>query len=88
MKIKSLILTLLIFPLLSCSQNPKMVSDRIFCFDTTIDVRLYEKGNEEDLKEIKNIFGKYANLSDNYYLHGNNDYHINETYEELEIEKE
>lgn len=87
MKIKNIFPLLLIYPLLSCSQSPLVVSDRIFCFDTSIEVRLYGEGNEEDLKNIKNILGYYAGASDNFYQHENNVYCINTNNEEVEVDE-
>ena len=50
--------------LTSCSSNIEL-TDRFFCFDTYIEIKLGE-GNKENLKEISSIFKLYDKLSDNY----------------------
>ena len=63
MKEKSLISLLLIIPLTSCSQSTSPLENKIFCFDTMIDVRLYE-GKKEDLIHLENLFSYYDIISD------------------------
>lgn len=50
--------------LTSCSNNVEL-TDRFFCFDTYIEIKMYE-GSNEDLKAIKNLFEVYDALADNY----------------------
>ena len=50
--------------LASCSNNVEL-TDRFFCFDTYIEIKMYE-GSDEGLKTIKNIFEVYDALADNY----------------------
>ena len=51
MKLKSLLSTLLIIPLISCSQASSLES-KVFCFDTAIDIRLFE-GEKQNLNDIE-----------------------------------
>ena len=48
----------------SCSKDTTL-TDRFFCFDTYVEIKMFE-GNEEDLKALKNMFNTYDALSDNY----------------------
>ncbi len=85
MKAKLLILPLIIIPLSSCQKEIKRNS---FYFDTYTETRLYE-GNENDLKEINNIFSKIDKLTDNYKERDlNNVYIINNSSENVQVEPE
>lgn len=64
MKFKSLIL-LFAIPLLSCSQQAKTIESRVFCFDTSVHVKI-ESSEKNYLSDIENIFYQYDELSDNY----------------------
>ena len=67
-----------VLSLTSCSKN-EMVTDRFFCFDTYVEIRLYNN-DENAVKELKNIFTLYDKLSDNYQRRDlTNIYSINQT---------
>ena len=81
---------LLLFPVLltSCSKSVKPLENKIFCFDTMINVKLYE-GEQNDLTELTNLFSKYGKLSDNYQsVDFTNVYTLNHTNEEVTVTKE
>ena len=85
MKFKSLLSTLLIVPLISCSQAANLES-KVFCFDTAIDIRLFE-GENDNLKDIENIFNYYDKITDNYKERDtNNVYSINNTNEDVKVD--
>ena len=72
--------------LTSCSNNIEL-TDRFFCFDTYVEVKLGE-GSDEDLKEISSIFKLYDKLSDNYQRRDlTNIYSINQTNSEEYIDE-
>ena len=50
--------------LTSCSNNVEL-TDRFFCFDTYVEIKMYE-GSQEDVKAIKDMFNMYDALADNY----------------------
>lgn len=86
MKLKSLLSTLLIIPLISCSQASSLES-KVFCFDTAIDIRLFE-GEKQNLNDIENIFSYYDKISDNYKQRDvNNVYLINNTNDDVLVDE-
>lgn len=86
MKLKSLLSTLLIIPLISCSQASSLES-KVFCFDTAIDIRLFE-GEKQNLTDIENIFSYYDKISDNYKQRDvNNVYSINLTNDDVLVDE-
>lgn len=86
MKFKSLLSTLLIIPLISCSQASSLES-KVFCFDTAIDIRLFE-GEKQNLNDIENIFSYYDKISDNYKQRDvNNVYLINSTNDDVLVDE-
>lgn len=86
MKFKSLLSTLLIIPLISCSQVSSLES-KVFCFDTAIDIRLFE-GENNNLKDIENIFNYYDKITDNYKERDiDNVYSINHTNEDVKVDE-
>ena len=64
MKHKILLPFVALLSLTSCSKQTTL-TDRFFCFDTYVEIKMFE-GNEEDLKALKNMFNTYDALSDNY----------------------
>ena len=81
---------LLLFPILltSCSKSVKPLENKIFCFDTMINIKLYE-GEQSDIDELNNLFSLYSKLSDNYVSADiTNIYTLNHTNEEVTIDKE
>ena len=81
---------LLLLPILltSCSKSVKPLENKIFCFDTMINVKLYEC-EQNDLTELTNLFSKYGKLSDNYQsVDFTIVYTLNHTNEEVTIDKE
>lgn len=86
MKFKPLLTTLLIIPLISCSQASSLES-KVFCFDTAIDIRLFE-GENNNLKDIENIFNYYDKITDNYKQRDvNNVYSINQTNDDVLVDE-
>ena len=86
MKLKSLLTTLLIVPLISCSQGSALES-KVFCFDTAIDIRLFE-GEKQNLADIESIFSYYDKITDNYKTRGlNNVNSINQTNEDVTVDQ-
>ena len=86
MKFKPLLTALLIIPLISCSQDSSLES-KVFCFDTAIDIRLFE-GQNDNLKDIENIFNYYDKITDNYKERDtNNVYSINHTNEDVKVDE-
>ena len=84
MKFKSLYILLPIL-LTSCSTSPEL-NDKVFCFDSLTEVKLYE-GNKDDLSEIKSILNNLDKLTDNYQSRGiNNVYTINQSNDDVEID--
>ena len=84
MKFKSLYLLLPIL-LTSCSTS-KELNDKVFCFDSLTEVKLYQ-GNKDDLSEIRSILNKLDKLTDNYQNRGiNNVYTINQSDDDVEID--
>ena len=80
---------LLLLPILlaSCSKSVKPLENKIFCFDTMINVKLYE-GEQNDVNELTNLFSKYSKLSDNYQSADiTNVYTLNHTNEEVTVDK-
>ena len=71
----------------SCTQNTFAINRKVFCFDTMVDITLYE-GNEEDLGNIESICVEYSNFSDNYHAVSgvNNIYTINNTDGEVTVD--
>ena len=87
MKFKPLSL-LLIIPLTACSQNNFVINNKVFCFDTYIDINLYE-GEKSFSSDLENYFVNYDKLADNYNARDiNNVYSINHTNEEITISEE
>jgi len=85
---KKIIIPLLIISLTSCSKVNHL-SSKVFCFETLIDINLYE-GKEDNLLDIKNEFLKLNNLTDNYHEISdvNGIYKINQTNEEISVDNE
>lgn len=80
-------LSLLFLPclLLSSCVNSSL-ERRCFCFDTSMDIKLFE-GNSDDLDKIEQIFVHYDKLSDNYKSRDvNNVYTINYTNEDVAVD--
>ena len=82
----------LLFPLLftisltSCSQSSNALASKVFCFDTMMEIKLYE-GSKEDLSYIEDIFNSLDKLTDNYQPRGiPNIYSINQTNEDIYID--
>lgn len=69
-----------------CSNAP--LERRVFCFDSMMNIKLFE-GEETDLDNIEKIFSRFGKLSDNYQARDIiNVYSINQTNEEVEIDKD
>ena len=81
---------LLLLPILltSCSKSVKPLENKIFCFDTMIDVKLYD-GEQKDIDELRDLFNRYSKLSDNYQAADlTNVYTLNHTNEDVVVDKE
>ena len=87
MKLKRLFPLLMVGALVSCNQNDFVKEDKVFCFDTVVDFKLYE-GNDEDVSEIKTLLNYYDSISDNYKARAgvNNVYTINSSNEDVEVD--
>ncbi len=86
MKNKPFLPCFLTILLSSCSVNANNIESKIFCFDTYIDIRLYE-GTKAYGLDIINIMKKYDELTDNYRARDvNNVYTINHTNEQVQID--
>ena len=85
---KKRLLPLLLVTLFSCtSQDTFVLSDEVFSFSTWNYIDLYA-GSNSDVKEIKQIFKDYSDLSDNYLPRSyTNVYTINNTNEELTLDE-
>lgn len=71
----------------SCTQNAFVLNRKVFCFDTLVDITLFE-GNNDNLTDIENVCVEYSNLTDNYQAISdiNNVYTINHTNEEITVD--
>ena len=88
MKKIAFLFPLLAIALTSCSTNNTLIESKVFCFDTLVDVKLYE-GNKENTKEIEKILNHISNITDNYELKANNGvYAINQTNEDITVDEE
>ena len=77
-----------IFSLTSCSNNNFVINSKVFCFDTMVNISLYE-GKEDNIKDIVSILNDIDKISDNYQGRNvNNVYTINNTNEEVEVSSE
>ena len=77
-----------IIPLLiltSCSKQNILLEDKLFLFDTMVNVKLYE-GGKSDIQYIGNILRECDKVSDNYLERDvNNVYTLNHTNNEVEV---
>lgn len=81
MKRHSFLALFLILPLVSCSNsnNEPAFEKKVFCFDSMMEIKLYE-GSEEDLNKIEEIFLRFDKLADNYQARDlTNVYTLNQT---------
>ena len=81
---------LLLLPILltSCSKSVKPLENKIFCFDTMINVKLYD-GEQTDIDELSGLFNKISKLSDNYQSADiSNVYTLNQTNEDVAVDKD
>ena len=62
---------LTILTLASCNQVNNGVEGKMFCFDTVNEIKLYD-GDENNLKDVKDIFDFYDRAADNYNKRGEN----------------
>ena len=88
MKFNKLLPLLLVASISSCTQNDFVIEDKVFCFDTMVEYKLYE-GSNDDKKEINNLLSYYDKISDNYKsITGlNNITSINNTNEDIVIDE-
>lgn len=85
---KRTLLPLFFIALTSCSNNIQVIESKVFCFDTMVDIKLFE-GDKSSLNEIEGILTTYDKLSDNYNPSNlTNVYSINQTNEEITISGE
>ncbi len=83
---KIIFLSLLPIALTSCSTNNSVIESKVFCFDTMVDVRLYE-GNKEDVKAIETTLKSLSKVSDNYINSAfDGVYALNQTNEEITVD--
>ena len=84
---KLFIIPLFAIALTSCSTNGNPIESKVFCFDTMVEVKLYD-GNKDNIKDIEDILKTYSKLSDNYLASDvNNVYTINNTNDEVTIDE-
>ena len=82
MKVKQLI------TLTSCSKSSKPLENKIFCFDTMVNIKLYES-NESKVEELGAIFKTISKLTDNYIASDlTSVYTLNQTNEEVTVDKD
>ena len=86
MRIKYFASLLLVTALTSCTKGDFVLNDKVFCFDTIIEAKLFE-GEQSDIDEIHNLCVTYDKLTDNYktYEGITNISSINTTNKEIEI---
>lgn len=81
----SIIISTFAILLSGCNQSYSILTDRVFSFDTWVRFNLYE-GNEQNVKEVKDIIKSIDKLTDNYSQRDvNNVYTINNTNDEVFI---
>ena len=86
MRYRFILSLLSILPLVGCTQKGFVLDDKVFCFDTMVETKLYE-GNNENLKEINNLLSLYDKYADIFYPRDiNNLYTINHTNEDVQID--
>ena len=79
----SVILSTFAILLSGCNQSHFVLTDRVFSFDTWVRFNLYE-GNEQNVKEVKDIIKLIDKLTDNYSQRDiDNVYTINNTSDEV-----
>ncbi len=84
---KLFIIPLIAIALTSCSTNGNPIESKVFCFDTMVEVKLYD-GNKDNIKDIETILNDFDKLSDNYRSRDvNNIYTINNTNDEVIIDE-
>ena len=85
---KRYILPLIALAISSCNQQSFVLESKVFCFDTMVDIRLFE-GEQEDIKKIEDILNYYDKISDNYLARDiTNVYTLNHTNDEIEVSTE
>jgi len=76
---------ILVLSLSSCSNNNKVINSKVFCFDTLVNITLYE-GKEDNVKDIVKIVNDFDKISDNYQTRNvTNVFSINSTNESLNV---
>lgn len=86
MKLNKITLPILVIALSSCSNNNFVINSKFFCFNTYVELSLFE-GKQENVKDIVNLFNDLDKLTDNYQARNvNNIYTINQTNDEVEID--
>ena len=87
MKVKQLI-PLLFVTLTSCSKSSKPLENKIFCFDTMVNIKLYES-NESKVEALCEIFKTISKLTDNYTASDMTSvYTLNQTNDEVIVDKD
>ncbi len=84
---KLLTLSLLAIALTSCSSSTSVVESKVFCFDTMVDVKLYQ-GDKDNVSDIEDILNDYDALADNYQARTvTNVYSLNQTNDEIVVDE-
>ena len=87
MKIK-LIPLLLTTCLTACNQKDFVINSKVFCFDTFVEIKLFE-GEQSQVTELEKIFKHFDELSDNYLSREvTNVYTLNHTNDDTQIDKD
>lgn len=90
MKIRKILFPLLTSIVLSsCSQNNILVAKSYFSFATIFGINIYQNAEEKTFRKIESLLNEYNKLFDSFneYQGINNVYKINQTNDEIEIDK-
>ena len=90
MKIRKILFPLLTSIVLSsCSQNNILVAKSYFSFATIFGINIYQNVEEKTFRKIESLLNEYNKLFDSFneYQGINNVYKINQTNDEIEIDK-
>lgn len=90
MKIRKILFPLLTSIVLSsCSQNNILVAKSYFSFATIFGINIYQNAEEKTFRKIESLLNEYNKLFDSFneYQGINNVYKINQTNDEIQIDK-
>ena len=88
MKLKNIAPLFVVACLSSCSSTSNVVESKVFCFDTVVDIKLYNADSSQ-LKEVENIVNRIDKLTDNFKERDvTNVYSINQSNSDYQIDSE